>query len=327
MTVIDIHTHMLSRRWIDLLQQHGKPRYEISGGEDGTAKLSVDGHPFFTPSPEHFDYAQRMKSMDAAGVDVAVVSLTCPNVYWGSEEISLKAARAVNDDMARAQGLWPDRIRWLASLPWQYPSTAIGELERSRSAGSVGVMVLANIDEKSLTNEMFAPVWRAIDGMGLPVLIHPTVPPAFPLLNMASYSLVASIGFMMDTTVAVSRMIFDGFFSRYPNIKFIVAHGGATLPYLAGRLDECFRHMPPARGRLSSPPSEVLRNLYYDSITYRPEALKFCVDLVGGDRVMFGSDYPHVVGNMSEGIACVNTLPSSVQTAIRGGNAARIFNL
>ncbi len=129
---IDIHTHMLNRDWLELLRQHGKPRFELRKSLDAAEGIMMDGAPFMTPMPGHFDYDYRIKRMDEAKVDMAVVSLTCPNVYFGGPDISLKAARIVNDSMAAAQKQYPSRIRWLASLPWEYPDKAVAELKRAR---------------------------------------------------------------------------------------------------------------------------------------------------------------------------------------------------
>ena len=327
MTVIDVHTHMLNKEWFELLRRHGAPRYEVRKSLDAPEGIFLDGAPFMTPMPGHFDYDKRIRRMDEARVDLAIISLTCPNVYWGGEEISLQAARIVNDDMARAQRLYPSRIRWMASLPWEYPACAVAELERAAAQGAVGVMVLANIAGRSLTDPHFAPIWQAIDNLALPVLVHPTAPPGTPELDIRSYNLIASIGFIFDTSLSIARMMFDGFFERYPNLKVIASHAGGALPYLAGRLDQCFDNMNACRTRTSVRPGDYLRHIYYDAVTYRQDALELCVAVGGADRVMYGSDYPHNIGDMKGCLARVDALPSEQRQAVRGGNAARIFGL
>ena len=114
--------------------------------------------------------------MDLARVDVAIVSLTTPSVYWGGEKVSAAAARAINDDFASAQRSHRGRIRWFASLPWQYPKAAVTELRRAVKNGAVGVMVMANIHGEHLTDPQFEPIWAAIDKLELPVLVHPCSP-------------------------------------------------------------------------------------------------------------------------------------------------------
>jgi aminocarboxymuconate-semialdehyde decarboxylase len=327
MPVIDVHTHMLNAEWLELLRRHGKPRYTVEKSLDAALGIFLDGAPFMTPQPGHFDYQARIKAMDAARVDIAILSLTCPNVYWGGRDISLAAARLVNDDMASAQSIYPDRIRWLASLPWEYPEGAVAELTRSLDKGAVGVMVLANIAGRSLSEDAFAPIWQEIDRRALPVLVHPTAPPGTAEMDLRAYNLIASVGFMFDTTLALTRMIFDGFIDRYPNLKLIAAHAGAALPYLVGRLDICFEKMNACRTRIARPPGDYLRCLYYDSVTYRQEALELCVATGGADRVMYGSDYPHNIGDMQGCLARVDALPAVQRAAVRGGNALRIFRL
>ncbi|HYL89090.1 MAG TPA: 2-amino-3-carboxymuconate-6-semialdehyde decarboxylase, partial [Burkholderiales bacterium] len=113
--VIDVHTHMLTKEWLSLLEQHGGPRYTLKEVRGGLKAIHMDGAPFMTPVPNMFDWEARINNMDKARVDIAVTSLTCPNAFWGSPEISLKAARVMNEDMARAQKTWPSRIRWFAS--------------------------------------------------------------------------------------------------------------------------------------------------------------------------------------------------------------------
>ena len=327
MTVIDVHTHMLSEEWVSLIKDHGGPRYTVQPSKDGPRAIFWDGAPFMTPQGGHLDYQLRLKAMDAAKVDLAILTLTCPNVYWGGPDVSLKAAQVMNDDMARAQTQWPDRIRWMASLPWEYPDKAVAELERACAKGAVGVIVLANVAGRSLTEPHFAPIWQAIDKRGLPVLMHPTAPPGMPEMDMRAYNLIASIGFMFDTSLSIARMIFDGFFDLYPNLKLIASHAGGTLPYLVGRLDFCFENMNACRVKIARPPHEYLRHIYYDAVTYRQDSLNMCVDVGGAEHVMYGSDYPHNIGDMTGCLARVDALPSAQAKAVRGANAARIFKL
>ncbi len=324
---IDVHTHMLNRDWLELLRHHGKPRFELRKSLDAPEGIMMDGAPFMTPMPGHFDYDVRIKQMDEAKVDMAIVSLTCPNVYFGGADISLKAAQIVNDSMAEAQKTYSSRIRWLASLPFEYPDKAVAELARACDKGAVGVMVLANIGNRTLTDPLFAPVWKAIDQRGLPVLVHPTAPPGTPQMEMREFNLIASIGFMFDTSLAFARIFFDGFLDRYPNLKLIASHAGGALPFLAGRLEQCFDNMNACRTKTTTPPSEFLRRIYYDAVTYRPESLKLCMDVGGADKVMYGSDYPHNIGDMVGCLKRVDELPAAQRDAVRGKNAQRIFKL
>jgi aminocarboxymuconate-semialdehyde decarboxylase len=328
MTVVDVHTHMLTRDYLRLLGEKGGPQYAQGTNAAGQRMIRMWGAPFMTLTEPMWDYDLRIRDMDAAGVDVAVVSLTCPNAYFGDAETSLAAARIVNDSMAAQQTLRPDRIRWFASLPWQHEDLALAELTRACAAGAVGVMVIANIDGRNLTDPGFARVWAEIDRRAMPVLLHPGTPQGVREMGMDEYGLVPPIGFTFDTTLAVSRMIFDGFFDRHPNLKLIASHGGGTLPYLAGRLDQCHANIPACASVTKTRPSEYLRRIYYDTVVYAQNALALCLEVAGSDdRVLYGSDYPHNIGDMQGCLARVDALPEATARKLRGRNAERLFRL
>ena len=324
--VIDVHTHCLTEAWFDLLRQHGAPRYTVAEVRGGLRAIHLDGAPFMTPVPAMFDYGLRLAAMNQHGVDVCILSLTCPNCYWGGAEVSLHAARIMNDDMAAAQTAHPDRLRWLVSLPWQYPELALPELERAATAGAMGVMVLANIDGRSLTDPHFEPIWRAIDARSLPVLVHPTAPPGVGAMDMARFQLTASIGFTFDTSLAVARMIYDGFFERYQKLRIIASHGGGALPYLISRMDQCFDNIPACREKISVRPSEYLPQIFADAVVFSPGVLDLCVNTFGAENLLYGSDYPHTIGDMPGCLARVDGLPGASRDNVRGRNATRIFD-
>ena len=316
---------MLNHAYLALLRKHGGGYRvkKVAGGQTGIVK---DGAPFMTLMPGMFDYETRLRAMDEARVDMAIVTLTSPNVYWGSPSVSLKASELVNNDMAVQQKRYPDRIRFMCSLPWQHPKLALQELKRAcDELDAVGVMVLANIDGASLTNKVFSSIWKEIDRRGLPVLVHPSAPPGTKHLDLMKYNLIASTGFMFDTTLAVSRMIFDGFFDRYPKLKIIASHGGGTLPYIAGRLDICHANMPACREKISALPSTYLKRIFYDSVVFQQASLELAIAVGGESQVLYGSDYPHNIGDMKGCLARVDALPPAARDAVRGGNAMRIF--
>lgn len=328
MSVIDVHTHMIGAEWLDMLRRHGSPKYEVKNTKAGQESIFLHGAPFMTLFPEMLDFDLRIRNMDRAGVDLAIVSLTCPSAYWGGEEVSAQAARIMNSLMEEQQDRYPNRLRWFATLPWQYAGAAVTELDRAVVAGAAGVFVTANVDERNLTDAQFAPIWDAIDRHGLPVLVHPTAPQGAAQMGMDEYGLVPPVGFMFDTTLAISRMIFDGFFERYRNLKIIAAHGGGTLPYLAGRLDRCHERIPACAEKITLPPSHYLRQIYYDAVVYEKAALDLCVHVAGGpERVMYGSDYPHNIGDMAGCLDRVNAMGGSVARKIKGETAEKLFGL
>jgi aminocarboxymuconate-semialdehyde decarboxylase len=248
-------------------------------------------------------------------------------VFWGTGAVSAEAARVGNAAFAESQKMYSDRIRWIASIPWEFPEAALAELARARSEGALGVASLANIRGRDLSDPLFQPVWSEIDRLGLPVFVHPTIPPGGQEMRLDEFSLATPVGFMVDTTLAFARLILSGFFDRYPNTKLIAPHGGGTLPYLSGRLDRCYETIPACRAAISDPPSQYLRRIYYDTVVYEPRALEMCVAVGGADNVLYGTDFPHNVGDMSGCLALVRGLPEDQAQKIAGDNAKRIFKI
>ena len=188
-------------------------------------------------------------------------------------------------------------------------------------------MVLANVDGRPLTDASFEPIWRGIDARSMPVLVHPTAPPGVADMDMKRFQLTASIGFTFDTSLAVARMIYDGFFDRYTKLMIIAAHGGGALPYLISRMDQCFDNIPACREKISARPSEYLPKIYADAVVFSSGVLELCVNTFGADNVLYGSDYPHTIGDMAGCLARVNGLDSAARDKVRGSNAQRLFGL
>jgi aminocarboxymuconate-semialdehyde decarboxylase len=328
MTVIDVHTHMLTLDFLDLMRSESGRKYEIKKTKAGQDTIWHNGAPFMTLFRAMWDYEQRIRDMDKARVDLAIVSLTTPNVYWGDRATSLKAAQMVNDSMAAQKAARPDRIGWLCSVPWQFADDAKAELARCVASGAAGVIVLANIDGRDLTDPSFAPVWQEIDTLRLPVLVHPTAPQGVRDQHMDEFGLVPPIGFMFDTTLAFARMIYAGFIDRYPSVKLIAAHGGGTLPYIAGRLDRCYEMIPACAEVIKEKPSSYFERIWYDAVVYDRRALDLCLAVAGSDeRVLYGSDYPHNIGDMAGCLARVNALKPATARRVAGKNAEKLFKL
>jgi aminocarboxymuconate-semialdehyde decarboxylase len=321
--VVDVHTHMYSRRWLDALKASGDPDTVVVPGSPES--IAYRGTNYAVLASNMFDWAERIAKMDAAGVDIALISLTAPNVYWGTAQQSIQAARIVNDEYAEAQARWPSRIRWFASLPWDDADAAIKELHRAMAAGAVGVCMLTNIKGQALVDHKYAPVWAEIDRIDVPVFIHPTTP-FVDSFGLGEYGLANTIGFTTDTTTCFAKFLLSGFFDRYPRVRPIACHGGGSLPFLMGRFDRMWE-ISASRRDISQPPSTHLRRIFFDSIVYDQRTLEYLVATVGADRVLYGSDYPFRLGDMAGVLGRVNALPPAERDALRGLNAIREFKL
>ncbi|NKB48674.1 MAG: amidohydrolase family protein [Alphaproteobacteria bacterium] len=327
MTTVDIHTHMFGNGWLDMIKEHGSPAYAIEDREDNRNYLIEYGTPACALEVEAFDYAKRVEMMDRDGVDISIVSLTSPNVHFGDEAVSVATARLANDEMAAGQAAFPDRIRWFASLPWEYPDAALAELDRCVKLGAVGVMCVAHIGERHLIDPLFAPVWQELHRRAFPVLVHPTAPLGAKAVNYGfERILMPAAGFMYDTTIAIARMAIDGFFERFSDIKIIVSHGGGYIPFVNGRVDMFFGLETLAKFDILKLPSDYFAQLYYDAIVYDEAALQLVIDVGGPDKVMFGTDLP-MPADVGKLFGLLDGRPAGEVAAIRGDNAVRVFGL
>jgi aminocarboxymuconate-semialdehyde decarboxylase len=328
--VVDVHTHMYTPGWRQAVHQANDPHIKLTPGPDGTDAMFYMWSNVGKLGPEMFDWSLRLRKMDEAGVDIAIVSLSSPNVFLAERAYSVKAAQAANDDFAAAAAKSPTRIKWMASLPWDFANDAIAELRRAKKNGAIAVCTLTNVAGKQLTEERYRPIWAEIEAIGLPVFIHPTLPSVdYGLIPPGGGGALANaVGFTNETTLCFARMIFEGFLDRYPQLALIACHGGGTLPYLAARFDRVWQQMSGPRKPSKETPSHYIKHrLYYDSILYDRETLAHLVSYVDKDRVMYGSDYPFSLGDMPGILGRVNQLPIGLREAVRSGNATRLFGL
>jgi aminocarboxymuconate-semialdehyde decarboxylase len=145
-------------------------------------------------------------------------------------------------------------------------------------------------------------------------------------MDMARFQLTASIGFTFDTSLALARMIYDGFFERYRKLTIIGGHGGGALPYLISRMDQCYDNIPACREKITRKPSAYLPQIYADALVFAPEVLALCVNVFGAGNA-YGSDYPHTIGDMPGCLNRVNGLAGVARDKVRGENARRVFRL
>ncbi len=321
--VIDVHTHMYSPGWMKQVDAAKDPNFHL--GPSKNRELVYRGEFIGAIIPAMLDYDIRLKAMDEAGVDIALVSLTAPNVYWGNKQQSVGAARAINDDYRDAEKKYDGRIRWFASLPWQYADDAIEEAKRAKKNGAIGICMLTNILGHALTEEQYKPIWREVEALGLPVFVHPTLP-FVDGMGLKGYGLGNTIGFTTDTSLCFARMIYDGFLDEFPHLNLIACHGGGEIPYLVARFDRMWEKSRGPR-KIEQPPSTYLSRLWYDSIVYDQKTLNFLVETVGADRVLYGSDYPFSIGDMKGVRERVDALAPGARDMIRSGNAMRLFDL
>jgi aminocarboxymuconate-semialdehyde decarboxylase len=325
--VIDAHAHILSEETMALMRKAAPgigPKLERI--DDDFAVLTVAGSPY-RPFPRGgWDMAKRFSDMDAAGVDVQVVSNT-PQTFLYNQEAALTAALAAlqNDQIAAAVAAHPERLMGIATLPMQAPQLAADELRRAmRKLGLRGAQIGSNINGRNLDDPALEPLWAAADELAAFIMAHPTQVAGAERLK--SYYLTNLIGNPLDTTIAAACLVFGGVVGRYPRIKFLMVHGGGFVPYQAGRFSHGWQVRPEPRAKLHSPPEAALDALYFDSIVHSRPALEFLVASAGASRVLLGSDYPFDMGTLD----CARqvlalAVPEADKAVILGGAAMKLL--
>jgi predicted TIM-barrel fold metal-dependent hydrolase len=320
---IDVHTHYLAATLVQALERRTELPMITA---DGDARLVHYGtgniHPVL---PAMGDVELRLREMDAQGIDVAVLSTNIPGVDWFPVADSSAVAKDINDELAALVKAHPDRFVALAVLPMQDPEAAAAELERTVAAGFRGAMVYSNVAGERLDAAERRVVFDVAAKLDTAIYIHPTFPLTAGTLD--AYALIPTLGFMFDTTTAALRLVLDGLYERHPDFKLVLGHAASLLPQLAGRIDyEAERHAG-GRGVLSSDPSEQLRLIYTDCVCVWPPALRSAVELVGGERMMFGSDYPFWDPERSLQTMKDTGFDEPLSEAIFHGNAERLFGV
>lgn len=296
--------------------------------EDGSSLVLRFGSGYSERIPrEVTDFDHVLRTLDAHGVDMAVVSINQPGVIGLPPDEATAVSRAANDELAELAAGSGGRVRGLATLPWQSPAEAVAELRRAVSIGLRGAMACSNVAGRSLDEPEFAPVFAEAEQLEIPLLLHPTLPLCVPTLG--DYGLTCAVGFLFDTTTAVLRLVLGGVFDRNPRLKLVLCHSGSLLPQLAGRLDlEQQRGLLTGgyarRERLSS---DYLRLLYTDTAGGSPAAIRSALELFGPKHVMFGTDSPF--WTHGDGLRLLGhlDLPPDQLDDIRGRTAVEVFGL
>jgi aminocarboxymuconate-semialdehyde decarboxylase len=188
-------------------------------------------------------------------------------------------------------------------------------------------MVFSNIQGAALHDKRYWPLWEKAAERGGVVYIHPTYP--LGVEAMKEYMLMPLVGFLMDTTLAAAGLVFGGVTEKFPQIRWVLTHMGGAVPYLAERFDRGYRAFPECRKNVSRPPSEVLREFYYDTVNFEPACMRLALDFAGPSRVLAGSDYPHQIGSLRGMVEVIDGAPLGEQEkqAVRFDNTAALLGL
>jgi len=314
MKTIDIHAHVVPQS----LWKAADARTEWHGfrheAGDGLGTMVGGGmRTTFTSPKVRYTPEERLKDMDAQGVDVQVVSIHTPFFGYHLDAARGRAlARDVNGEIAAMTRQWPTRFAGLATLPMQEVKSAIDELEHAVTRlGLKGAELDTQVNGAQWDEPKFLPFFKAAEAMGAVLFYHPQPQNNFLRERIPRHGLFNSLGVILDDAIVTAVLICGGVLEACPDLRVCIAHGGGPACYAMGRLDRGWGRLPESR-RTPQPPSAYQRRLYYDTVTGSEEALRFLLDRVGADRVVLGSDWPFVPWHPSP-VTWVQNLKSLTQ--------------
>ena len=326
---VDIHCHVLTPAADELVKPYFKPESEPLFRFSNAATREVNRLQGIATRDRITSVDMRLKAMDKAGIDVQALSpAPFQYYYWSEPELGRASARLINDNIAAIAARHPERFVGLATVPLQAPELAIAELERAvKKLGLRGVEICTNVAGAELSEARFRPVFAKAEELGILVFLHPS---GFSDgRRLADHYFSNVIGNPLDSTIAVSHLIFGGVLDAHPRLKIVVAHGGGFLPAYSGRMDHAHGARADCRRLIKKRPTSYLKKLYFDTIVFTPHQLDYLVRRYGSDHLLLGTDYPYDMG-MEDPVGFIASTPGLApadKAAIMGGNAARLLKL
>ena len=299
---VDIHTHILPKDIPDFGRRFGYGGFiHLDHHKPGCARMMKDDRFFREVEANVWDPSVRMHECGGHGVHVQVLS-TVPVMfsYWAKPQDTLNLAMFLNDHIADIVQRHPKRFVGLGTLPMQDTGLAVKELERCKRIGLQGVEVGSHVEGVNLGEPALFPVFQACEELGMAVFVHP-----WDMLGKERTDKYWSpwlVAMPMETTLAITSMIFSGLFERLPKLRVAFAHGGGSFPGTFGRIEHGFNVRPDLCAVDNAvPPREYLGRFWLDSLVHDPAMLQHVVNLVGPERVALGTDYPFPLGELQPG--------------------------
>ena len=296
---IDMHCHYLPRDCFNMTDSRGRVYgHTLHQESSGSDLVKVGGRGAGDPILEELcDPVKRIRDMDNTNLDMQLISPSPPNINYELDAgLGLAHARKYNDGIAEVVRAYPDRFMGMATLPMQDIIGSIWEMERTvRELKFKGVEIHSNINGKNLDDVDLLPFYKKAQDLGVLIYIHPAN------MNLGGrldkYGLNGLIGLPSDTAIAIASLIFGGIMEKFPKLKFLFSHAGGSAPYILGRWEHGYKVWPETRS-VPKLPSEYFKLLYFDTVAHFDPALAYLVSTVGPAKVVLGSDYPYVLGDM-----------------------------
>jgi aminocarboxymuconate-semialdehyde decarboxylase len=329
--IVDIHCHYLNPVVNQKTAHLNAAKYDPTVTYANALTNETNVKQMKDRAPKLMGIEQRMADMDRMGVDIQAV---CPApyhyFYFTEPDLGASLAREVNEGIAALVAAHPDRFVGMGSVPLQNAELAVQELEYAvKKLGLKGVEINTNVNGLNLTDPKLGleKFFAKANELGVVIFMHPLGFTQGERLTNHYFNNV--IGNPLDTTIAVSHLIFDGVVQRNPKIKFIAAHGGGFIAHYWARMDHAWKARPDCRTVIKRKPSSYLEKFYFDTITFDPAMLKNLIDRYGADHVLLGTDYPYDMGEDDPLglIRAVKRLPADQRRQIEGLNAMKLLKI
>jgi len=325
--VIDVHAHAASRESLERWASRGE--FDLQIDDDGMVVIPGLGQ----LNPVMYDHEPRFEQMDQMGVDTTFIAPWTSFTSRPGGAAGVELTREINQSTADCVGSSGGKFTGLAALALGEPDRAVDELGRALDEhGFVGAFVATYAGDRPLDHSSLEPLWEELGKRGIPVVVHPMS--AEPNPRWDTFTNTTSLNWPNETTLAVSRLIFSGVVERHPGLRLLLVHGGGALPFLRGRLDLAYsapnyEHNPDCGAHISKPPSEYLDRFLYDTAVGTKESLDFLIDLVGVERVVFGTDDPFEIADTGGKMAlpALENRPKKDRERILGGTIAELVGL
>jgi aminocarboxymuconate-semialdehyde decarboxylase len=327
MNVIDVHNHVNPRPYLKAMRA-GRDWYGFTAD-----------HGELENPRNHWTLEQRIADMDRLGVDMQALTVYGGfNKYDRDPELTKTVIRTCNDEVAAMVDEHPDRFVGLGILPMQNVAASVAELERAVTRlGLKGVTIKDHVNGHTLDEPQFLPFWEAAERLGAVVEFHQGN--TIVAQRIPRYFLENTVGNLVERTLTFGALVQGGIIDRFPRLKICLLHGGGYVAFGVARMDKGWEaakldymvkySAEESRQSISKPPSQYVGSFYYDCATFSEPTLRFLIDTVGIDRVVFGTDYPCPM-EIVDSVNWINSLKSltySEKRAILSVNPARILGI
>ena len=329
--IIDAHAHALDQAFLEGLARRPQFGLSVERRPDGRFWVKRGERPAHSLDENLIDVATRVESLARRGVDLQLVGPPPGFVAWPGGAAGVEYARALNEHGARVAAEGQGRLELMATLALGDPAQCAYELERAVDLyGARSALLPTTAGGPPLDAPQFAALFAVAEKLGLLLFMHPISaeePSRFPL-----YGVQVLVQWPFETTLAVTRLIFEGVLERHPGLQLLLAHGGGNLIYLKGRLNSAYEATgweadPYYRKNVSRAPGDYYDRIYFDTCSLSPESVEFTIKIAGADRVMFGTDYPFDIGDpeAKRALPALNRLDDVSQRKIFSENAQAVL--